>query len=208
MRTGLLLSVATALTFLAWPCAEAKEHYIVKEDVISKEHHRPQVEGITEKCAYDSDSFKLCGKYGASVKAGWEWEQEYFSLTEDGRFYKLRLDIFLKQGLDLEGFFFADRIFSSELSILLQDFKALVSFQIVRWYASGRTCMAGFYALDDLVFEILMRLRFIEASKNIIEHLWTLDNWDSIYAKYLDDFGLSDYEPVTLFLLERQLNDD
>ena len=67
--------------------------------------------------------------------------------------------------------------------------------------------MSGFYALDDLVFEILMRLRLIEASKNIVEHLWTLDNWDSIYALWLDDFGLSDYEPVTLFYREIQQQD-
>ena len=113
----MLFSVATALTYLTtmMPVVEAKEHYIVKEDVMSKEHIRPKVEETTKKCAYDSDSFKLCGSYGASVKAGWEWEQEYYDLTDDGKFYKLRLDFFLKSGLDLVGLFFADRILSNEI---------------------------------------------------------------------------------------------
>ena len=64
-----------------------------------------------------------------------------------------------------------------------------------------------FYAIDDLVFEIQMRMRFLEASKNIIEHLWTLDNWDSPWALYIDDFGLSDYIPIKMYKLEIQQTD-
>lgn len=52
-----------------------------------------------------------------------------------------------------------------------------------------------------------MRLRFLEASKNIIEHLWTLQNWDSPYAVWLDEFGLSDYTPVQLKKIEIQQTD-
>ena len=47
-----------------------------------------------------------------------------------------------------------------------------------------------------------MKQRFIEASKNILEHPWTLDNWDSQYAVWLDDFELSDSETIDLFKRE------
>jgi len=49
-----------------------------------------------------------------------------------------------------------------------------------------------------------MRQRFLEASKHIIEHLWTFDNWISPYAMWLDDFGLSDYTPIKVFRKEVQ----
>jgi len=57
-------------------------------------------------------------------------------------------------------------------------------------------------AVDDLVFEITLKQRFLEASKNILEHPWTLDNWDSQYAVWLDDFELSDSETIDLFKRE------
>ena len=49
-----------------------------------------------------------------------------------------------------------------------------------------------------------MRQRFLEASKHIIEHLWTLQNWISPYAVWLDDFGLSDYTPIKVYRKEIQ----
>jgi len=64
-----------------------------------------------------------------------------------------------------------------------------------------------FYAIDDLVFEVSMRMRFLEATKNIIEHLWTLDNWYSPWALYIDDFGLSDFTPIEIYKKEIQQTD-
>jgi len=47
-----------------------------------------------------------------------------------------------------------------------------------------------------------MKMRFLEATKNILEHLWTLDNWISPYALWIDDFGLSDFTPIRIFKRE------
>ena len=45
-------TMATVLATLS--CVnEAKEHYVVKEDVMTLDHKRPHVEATTEKCAYD-----------------------------------------------------------------------------------------------------------------------------------------------------------
>ena len=41
-------------------------------------------------------------------------------------------------------------------------------------------------------------MRFLEASKNVLMTPWTLDNWDSPWALWIDDFGLSDYAAITL----------
>lgn len=72
---------------------------------------------------------------------------------------------------------------------------------------SNRLCFAVYYALDELLFDVIMRMRFPEASKNVIHSPWTLDNWTSQYALWLDDFGLSDYAPITLYKKEVQKKD-
>lgn len=76
--------------------------------------------------------------------------------------------------------------------------------QMKHWYFNGRTCIAIFYAIDDLIYEVSMRMQFVEVSKNLLEHLWTLENWDSPNARWLDYFGLSDYAPISLYKKEIQ----
>ena len=199
------LSLAFATAAVA-TLAQAKNNYIVKEDVMQKEHKRPKVETTTEKCAYDAESFRLCGQYGANIQIGWEWEQEYYDLSDAEKYYNLKLSFYAQQGVDLEGLFFMDRMYSNETAITLEDFKYLFTIEMNHWYENGRTCLAVLQAIDDLVFEIEMKQKMIEAQKNIIEHLWTLDNWDSPWALWLDDFGLSDSTPITLF--KREITQD
>jgi hypothetical protein len=88
--------LATALAALGAisPEVAAKEKYVVIEDRETKEHKRPNVETTAEKCAYNEESFKLCGKYGASSEIGWGWEQEFYNLDEASKYYKLRLDTY------------------------------------------------------------------------------------------------------------------
>lgn len=196
-------SLSLAMSLAALSCVEAKEHYVIKEDVAQKEHKRPKVEqGETEVCYKDEESFKLCGTYGASAKVGWEWQQEFYKITEAEKYYSLNLDLYSKQGLNLDGVFFADRLYSNETNITLDSFKALVSLRWKHFYSTGRSCIAGLYAIDDLVFEIKMRMKFLEASKIIIQHPWTLDQWDSPYAVWLDAFDLSDSTPILLKKIE------
>ena len=202
MKTISLALATAALCALT----QAKQHYTVKEDIMQKQHKRPKVETTTEKCAYDTDSFRLCGKYGANIKIGWEWEQEFYDLTDAEKNYRLQLSFYAQQGVDLEGVFFMDRLYSNETDITLEDFKYLFTIEMNHWYENGRTCVAVLQAIDDLVFEIEMKQRLIEASKNLVEHLWTLDNWDSPWALWIDEFGLSDSTPITLF--KREITQD
>jgi len=70
MKAG-VLAAAVAMAALT---TQAKEQYIVKEDITTKEHLRPNVEATTDRCAYNTASFRLCGKYGAQAQIGWEWK--------------------------------------------------------------------------------------------------------------------------------------
>ena len=158
MKFSLALATAAAAAVVS-----AKNNYVVKEDVMHKQHKRPQVETTTEKCAYDTASFRLCGKYGANIAIGWEWTQEYYDLSDAEKFYNLKLSFYAEQGVDLEGTFFMDRLYSNETDITLEDFKYLFTIEMNHWYENGRTCIAVLQAIDDLVFEIEMKQRFIEA---------------------------------------------
>lgn len=202
MKAGVF--VATALVAMT---GQAKEHYVVKEEITTKDHVRPNVEATTQRCAYDTASFRLCGQYGAQAQVGWEWVQEFYALSEEEKSYKLKLELFTKQGLDLTGLLFAERLYQNELFVTLTDFKMLLTFQLTRWYKSNRLCFAMFYALDELIFDIIMRMRFPEANKRVIETPWTMDNWTSPYALWLDEWGLSDYAPIEIYKKEIQQKD-
>ena len=65
-------------------------------------------------------------------------------------------------------------------------------------------CLAVYTTIEDLVFEIILRQKFNESSKHLIEHLWTLDNWDSIYAVWLNEIELSESVPIYIFKREYQ----
>ena len=70
------------------------------------------------------------------------------------------------------------------------------------WYSHGITCMAVYYSIDDLVFLISLKMRFIEISKTLRETIWTIDNYTSPWALYIDEFGLSDNTPIKIFKKE------
>jgi len=105
--------------------------------------------------------------------------------------------------MDIEGIFFAERLWSNQTFINAEPFKLLFTTQITRWYYNQRLCTAIFYAIDDLILEITMRMRFLEASKNVLETPWTLENWDSPWALWFDNLGLSDYAPIKIKTFEK-----
>lgn len=114
----------------------------------------------------------------------------------------MRLDLFSSQGLDLQGLLFTERLYSNITDVTLPPFKILFTIQMTRFYANELLCIGIFYAIDDLVLEVTMKQKFLEAYKNIIENPWTLDNWDSPYALYFDELELSDYEPISIYKKE------
>ena len=90
------------------------------------------------------------------------------------------------------GLLFTERLYRNETDITLPPFKILFTVQMTRYYKSELLCLAVFYAIDDLVFTITMKQKFLEAYKHLIEVPWSLDNWDSPYALWFDSLELSD----------------
>ena len=70
--------LATAIAVAAG--VSAKDHYIVKPEVHRMDtHSRPDVQAYNCKtCLADKDNTKVCLTYGANLKTGWEWDQEWY----------------------------------------------------------------------------------------------------------------------------------
>ena len=169
---------ALALGLMALSCVEAKNRYVVKEDATTKEHKRPKVEqSYTQNCYADYASFRLCAEYGTQVEIGWEWKQEFYQVTEADKYYSINLELYSSQQLNVEGEFYTDRLYSNVTDITLDRFQGIIGLQYKYYYNSGDgwLCYAGYYAIDDLVFEITTKQRFLEAHKNLITNLWSLD---------------------------------
>ena len=89
-RTAILLIISEALS---------KETIIIKENSKDLQHSRPHVEELKcRSCLGDNENEQVCYTYGASLRAGWNWDQEWYDDpatvdVKDG-YYKLSLDLY------------------------------------------------------------------------------------------------------------------
>ena len=82
--------------------AVARDHILIQESIGDLQHKRPNVEQLScDTCVSTNDNNKVCITYGASITAGWEFDQEWYDdpLTVDIRDgqYKLGLEVYSQQ---------------------------------------------------------------------------------------------------------------
>ena len=139
-----VLFVTTAVLLAV--LASAKDHYVVKPEVHRMlSHRRPDVQQSDCKtCLVDKDNTKVCLTYGANLKVGWEWDQDWYDdpvtpNVADG-FYNIEVEFYTKQGFQTDIWIFLDRIFEMDLDFEIDDFD--VGFTIAYKYfrASKRSC--------------------------------------------------------------------
>jgi len=157
----------------------------------------------TEKCVVDKEQMEVCFSFGAALKVGWEWEQDsvYPSDTEgltQGQ-YTFDLNIYSEQEAEFEFKLFLDRLLSFTPSFTIDKFKAALKLGVNYFYDTNRMCFYGVLSLEDFNVDTKMRLALITWRKNVIESLWSYDNWSSREALIFDDISLSSEEEVTLW---------
>ena len=145
----------------------------------------------------------MCFTFGAALKIGWEWEQDssYPSDTEgltQGQ-YTFDLNIFTEQEAEFEIKLFLDRLLSLTPSFNLDKFKAKFKLGLNYFYDTSRLCMYGILSVADFNLDTKLRMALITWKKNVLESLWSYDNWSSRTAKIFDDISLSSEEEVTLY---------
>lgn len=145
----------------------------------------------------------MCFTFGAALKLGWDWEQEasYPSDTEgltEGT-YTFDLVIYSEQEGEVDLKLFLDRLFSLKPVVTLEKFKAKFDLGMNYFYDTQRLCMYSYLSIADFSFSTKMRMALITWKKNIIETLWSYENWSSRDALIFDDISLSSEEQITLY---------
>ena len=70
-------------------------------------------------------------------------------------------------------------------------------------------CMFGDLSIEDFFFRVNAEMALVQFYKDIIESLWTLDNWSSPYALWFDELELSVSEQIEIYQVQvTPLTDD
>jgi hypothetical protein len=71
-----IISLTVALIFSG---SLAREFFTVEEKVTDLQHNRPNVEQYNcRQCLVENDNVSICATYGANLKAGLNWDQEWY----------------------------------------------------------------------------------------------------------------------------------
>jgi hypothetical protein len=134
------------------------------------------------------------------LQFGWTWNQEWYDNPttidyKDG-WFKLGLDLYSQQSAAIAWLFDVSVLYFNNTQITVESFKAMLSTEIYYFYESRRTCIFSYTTVDDFLISSDIEMQFITCYKDFIVSLWTLDNWTSKYAKWIDSCSLS--TPETL----------
>jgi hypothetical protein len=81
----------------------------------------------------------------------------------------------------------------------VQSFKAKLNLQVKYYYDTHRTCITGYYDLDDFVARLQLTLAYLVCEKSLLWSFWSFDNWSGPNAKWIDKCSLSSQETLDLF---------
>ena len=190
----------------------AIEHYVVIEDPQHLQHDRPQVEDLVcGSCITYKDDTKVCLNYGANLKTGWNWYQEW---TRDSTvadvnkgWYLLAFNLYSQQGGGLAAQAYSTKLFNGNLQGILSGFRAKLNLQVKYFYETRRTCITGYYDSDDFVLTLKLALAFLTCNKGILWSFWSFDNWLGPNAKWIDECKLSSTETINLIEYENSVLD-
>lgn len=110
------------------------------------------------------------------------------------------MNIYSEQEAEAEINLFLDRVFKFDPAFQLDKFKAMVRFGLNYFYTNKRMCFFGILSVKSFKMDATLKMAFPTLKKNIIDTLWSFDNWASRDAKFLDEIALSSSsETITLY---------
>ena len=195
-----IFTTAVALSILSR--VSAKEHYIVKPETHrSESHRRPDVQAYNCKtCLTDTENTKTCLTYGANLKVGWKWDQDWYddpvtSNIDDG-YYDIELKFYTEQAFATSLWIYLYRVMELDLDVELEEFDLGFTIAFKYWRASKRSCFMVFRFVDNFLMLINMTMKFPECYKDILSSFWCFENWTGKDAKILDSCEFSSDELI------------
>ena len=141
--------------------------------------------------------------FALGLKLGWEFNQRWYddSSTPDDLdgYYDFELSLYSQQEANIEFLIYVQRLIEIFTGANLSDFKLKLNLGFTYYYQYYHTCVYGDLSIDDFFFKFDGEIALVQFYKNIIENLWTLDNWSSPYALWFDDIELSTSEQIEFY---------
>ena len=204
---NIFFTTAVAVALVGYAGVQAKEHYVVKPDHRMQSHRRPEVDAYKcETCLVAKEDTKVCLTYGANLKAGWKWDQDWYDDpatigVADG-YYELEFEIYTEQGFATSLWLFFNQIFELDLDFELEEFDAGITIAFKYWRESKRSCFSIYRFIDNFLMLIDMTMRFPQCYKDIVSSLWCFDNWTGKDAKIIDKCEFSSEELIQIMRYE------
>ena len=205
MRMGAAIALASVMASTTNAYGN-KEQFIVKEDPRELEHKTRVQATSNQYCAIDREDVEVCIDFALGLKIGWEFNQVFFDYsstpdTLDG-YYDFTLSLYTQQEGNVEFLIYVQRLIEIYAGANLSDFKFKADFGFFYNYATYHTCIYGLVSIEDFFFRVDAELALVQFYKNVIENLWTLDNWSSPYALWFDEIELSTSESIELYKIQ------
>jgi hypothetical protein len=81
----------------------------------------------------------------------------------------------------------------------LSSFKLKLNLGFSYFYDTWETCFFGDLSIADFSLNTFLEIMIVQFYKDVIESLWTIDNWSSRWALFFDDIELSNAERITIY---------
>ena len=213
MRMGSALAVAAAMGSTVSAYNNSKEQFVVTEDTRHVDSAHPRTTATSNQyCAVNQDDLKVCFDFGVGLKIGWEFVQTVFEDTSqpeplDGTsYYDFTLRFYTEQEVDLEFNFFMQRLVELWLSGELTQSKLELDLSSIFHYVSKRNCWYATINFESFYVKFLWEMALVQFYKNIIESLWTIDNWASKWALFFDELEMSQTEVIEIWEYNVNIN--
>ena len=203
MRMGKSLAMAALVATDAIAYQNTKQQLVIKEDP-QQMKHTPAVQATTNSyCAVDREDLEVCFDFAVGLKIGWEFNQDFYDDTAtpdvlDG-YYVFELSIFSEQEANIEFHLFVERLIDILLGGDLSSFKLKLNLGFSYFYDTYETCVFGDLSIADFSLNTFLEIMLVQFYKDVIESLWTIDNWSSRWALFFDDIELSNAERITIY---------
>lgn len=68
----------------------------------------------------------------------------------------------------------------------MSEFKLRFNLGFTYWYDTKQTCVFSDLSVSDFALKVYLEMALAQFYKDVIESLWTIDNWSSRWALFFD----------------------
>ena len=162
--------------------ATARKTYLVKTE--SNILKQPKVRAYDYiHCITEDEDNSFCVDLDIDLEIGWEW---YQTQVEDN-YYRVTLELYTKQMAIVHPDFNYPRLMSNEQTYTMEEFKYILSFDLIYHYPPDLLCFNVFLKREDFSWEMIMAMKLQECLKVLINCMYDFEQWTGEDAKFFEE---------------------